>query len=283
MKDYAPKNLAHWIAYVFRGALIGIGGILPGISGGVLCVAFGIYKPMMEMFSHPLTGVKRYYKMFIPIAIGGLSGFFALSGLIASLLEAQSTVVISTFIGLILGVFPSLFREAGQEGRTYKAWIALVISTCLLTAFFMGLQLSQAITITPNLGWYLFCGVLWGGSIIVPGMSSSSLLLFLNLYQPLTDGISRFDLTVLVPFGVGVLGTVLLAARGVEALFKRHYSVTFHCIIGFVIASTLPIVPLSFISTSELITSVVCASIGFVIAYFMDKWGQSQDRNEDTD
>ena len=30
---------------VFQGALIGLGAVLPGISGGVLCVVFGIYKP----------------------------------------------------------------------------------------------------------------------------------------------------------------------------------------------------------------------------------------------
>ncbi|MCI6960714.1 MAG: DUF368 domain-containing protein, partial [Clostridiales bacterium] len=27
---------------------MGIGAVLPGISGGVLCVIFGIYQPMME-------------------------------------------------------------------------------------------------------------------------------------------------------------------------------------------------------------------------------------------
>lgn len=277
-KDYAPQNLAQFIAYIFRGALVGVGGILPGISGGVLCVAFGIYKPMMEVLSRPVTGIRRYYKMFIPIAIGGGAGFFGLSGLIASLLEAQSTIVISTFIGLILGVFPSLFREAGAEGRDKKSWIALGTSTTLLSAFFLTLHFSQSVTIIPNFAWFLFCGVLWGASIIVPGMSSSSLLLFLGLYQPITDGIARFDMVVLIPFGLGILATILLAARGVEQLFAKHYSITFHCIIGFVIASTLPIIPVSFDSNNELIISVVCGGFGWLVAYYMDRWGLKQEK-----
>lgn len=35
-----------------QGALIGLGAVLPGISGGVLCVVFGVYKTVMELFSH---------------------------------------------------------------------------------------------------------------------------------------------------------------------------------------------------------------------------------------
>ena len=32
-----------------QGAIVGTGAILPGVSGGVLCVAFGIYEPMMAL------------------------------------------------------------------------------------------------------------------------------------------------------------------------------------------------------------------------------------------
>ena len=48
--------LADWIVKIVFGALVGGGAILPGVSGGVLCVAFGIYRPMMELLSHPLKG-----------------------------------------------------------------------------------------------------------------------------------------------------------------------------------------------------------------------------------
>ena len=43
---FCIKNLI----LILQGAIVGTGAILPGISGGVLCVAFGIYKPMMELF-----------------------------------------------------------------------------------------------------------------------------------------------------------------------------------------------------------------------------------------
>ena len=42
---------------VLQGMLIGVGAVLPGISGGVLCVVFGIYKPVMELLSSPRLAV----------------------------------------------------------------------------------------------------------------------------------------------------------------------------------------------------------------------------------
>lgn len=272
-KDYAPKNGGQWVSLAIRGALVGVGGILPGVSGGVLCVAFGLYKPLMEVLANPFTQVKRHFQMLVPFLIGGVLGFVSLAKLIGELLQAESTVVISLFVGLILGVFPALFREAGQEGRGKREWVALACSTVSLTTFFMVLKYVQQVNITPNTGWFFFAGALFGIGVIVPGMSSSSLLIFLGLYEPMSSGIGSFHLPVLIPVGLGSVVTVLLLARGVKRLFDRHYALTFHCIVGFVIASTLPIIPTHFESTTQFIFSVLCAILGCVFAYGMDQWG----------
>ena len=70
-------------------------------------------------------------------------------------------------------------------------WIALIVSTLALLAFFYTLKFSTSTAVTPSFGWYIFCGALWGISLIVPGMSSSSLLMFLGLYQPMSAGIAQ--------------------------------------------------------------------------------------------
>lgn len=272
-QDYAPQNFMQWLAYVLCGMFVGVGGILPGVSGGVLCVAFGIYKPMMEVLANPFTGLKRYYKMFIPFVLGGAIGFIALAGAIGELFSQDSTLVTAAFVGLIFGVFPALFREAGQEGRDKSAWIALCCSTVFLTTFFVVLDSTQTLTITPNAGWFFFSGILFGVGVIVPGMSSSSLLIFLGLYGPMSAGIGQLNLEVIIPVGFGVVASVLLLARGVQKLFANYYAVTFHCIVGFVFASTVPIVPREFNSTQEAILSLVCCGFGFLLAYGMETWG----------
>jgi len=282
MQEQSPSNKQSaklFLVRVIQGAVIGAGAILPGISGGVLAVVFGIYQPMMAVLAKPFQNIKIYWKMFIPITIGWAIGFLGLAGAIAKVLSINATVVISLFIGLILGTFPSLFREGSKNGSTKGMWAALIISTAVLLAFFYTLKFSAQTTVTPSFGWFVFCGVLWGLSLIIPGMSSSSTLLFLGLYQPMSEGIATLNWHVLVPFAIGILGTVLLLARLVNLLFERHYGVAFYCVIGFVIASTIPIIPTSFSGVGEVLLSVLAVAVGFVASYFLERVGLKQPSN----
>ncbi len=275
-KDFSPKSTLEWLMLALKGAFVGVGGILPGVSGGVLCVAFGIYKPLMEVLANPFTGLKKHLNMFIPFIIGGGIGFVALAKVLGDLMEQESNLVISAFVGLIFGVFPALFREAGQEGRNKASWIALVLSTVLtmtMVGVFLILEHQDAVSVTPSFFWYFFSGMLFGVGVIVPGMSSSSPLIFLGLYGPMVAGIGAFDFAVLIPVGLGVLSSVILLARSVQKLFAKHYSITFHCIMGFVLASTLPIIPHEFVSLGEGISCLCMAVFCCGFAYYMDKWG----------
>ena len=51
---------------IFQGALVGVGAVLPGISGGVLSVIFGIYKPLMEFLSNPGKTFKIHFPRLFP-------------------------------------------------------------------------------------------------------------------------------------------------------------------------------------------------------------------------
>lgn len=60
---------------VLQGALIGLGAVLPGISGGVLCVIFGIYRPVMELLSDPRKNYKTHLPKLAPVFLGMAVGF----------------------------------------------------------------------------------------------------------------------------------------------------------------------------------------------------------------
>lgn len=52
------------IMYAIQGAIVGVGAILPGVSGGVLCVAFGIYEPMMALSKRSIFFTVVYLRLF---------------------------------------------------------------------------------------------------------------------------------------------------------------------------------------------------------------------------
>lgn len=273
-EPYAHMGIGLWLLRILHGALIGAGAILPGISGGVMCVMFGIYRPMMALLAHPFKSFRTYYKLFIPVLIGWAIGFFALAKAVNFLMETSSAVAVSLFIGLIVGMVPSLYHDAGKYGHGKTGWIATGVSFALLFSLLLYLQEGVKIDIDANLGWFLFCGAVWGLSLVAPGLSSSSILIFLGLYQEMTDGIGRFDLAVIGAVAGGILCTALLTARFVNRLFERHHTIAYHAILGVVAASTLMIVPLEFDGIGELLLSLVCAVAGFFAAWGMEKYGQ---------
>jgi putative membrane protein len=63
------------ILWIVQGFIVGLGAILPGVSGGTLCYAFGIYDQILEVLSNPFKGIKKHFKMLVFVGIGGVLGF----------------------------------------------------------------------------------------------------------------------------------------------------------------------------------------------------------------
>lgn len=263
------KSKVRWLILCCQGAIVGTGAILPGVSGGVLCVAFGIYEPMMALLAHPIKSFRRYYKMFIPFLIGWVSGFVLLARAVELLFEASSAVALALFAGLICGTIPELMKKSERSGPM-QSWSTFVIPMAVTFALLSFLQGSAISSVSPNGAWYMFCGAVWGLSLVIPGLSSSSILIFMGLYQPMTAGIARLDYTVILPLLGGLLITVLLSARLVNNLFEKHYALMSRIVLGVISPSTLMILPASFESAGSALILAVCFAAGFALARWMD-------------
>lgn len=258
---------------VVQGAFIGLGAVLPGISGGVLSVIFGIYKPIMELLSNPFKNFKTHVPPLIPVFIGGAVGFLGIANLLAFFLNKYPDPSVCLFIGLISGMLPSLFREAREEGVAKGSYVSLVVCMIVIFALLGGLNMAS-VEIEANFISYLFCGFCLALSVIAPGMSFSTLLMPLGLYTPFVDGIGHLDFQVLIPGGIGALVTVVCLAKAVNALFDHFYSLAFHGIIGIVIAATVMIIPFSSFTASVTgcIVNIICLVVGVIAALLLDKF-----------
>lgn len=272
------KNMgaARLLLRVLQGMLIGVGAVLPGISGGVLCVVFGIYKPVMELLSSPVKKFKTHVPRLLPVIVGGALGFLGVAKVLAFFLEKYPDPSVCLFVGLIGGMLPSLFREAGEQGRTRGSWVSMGTAFVLVLALLLGLNL-LSVTILPSFGWFLFCGFCMALSIIAPGMSFSTLLMPLGLYTPLVDGIGSLDVSVLLPAGIGAVVTILCLAKAIDALFNHFYNLAFHAIVGIVIAATIVIIPFGSFTASvgSAAVNTVCLVVGVIAALALDKFNQS--------
>ena len=256
------------ILWMIQGCIVGIGAILPGVSGGTLCYAFGIYDPLIEVLSNPFKGLKKHWKLLIFVLFGVAAGFVCFAGVTNWLLKWNKSVVMCVFVGLIAGTIPDIWKDAGSQGRGKGSIIALIVSCIGVTTLFYLLDHVLDLTIQPGFVGWLICGLFWGLSFIVPGFSSSTLLLFFGIYEAMSAGISQLDFNVLIPLGLAMLATLLLLSNLMKWVFAKHHAIISHCIMGFVIGTTLMILPSFHTSVTNIAIYLVSIVGGAVASYF---------------
>ncbi|NPV41950.1 MAG: DUF368 domain-containing protein [Anaerolineae bacterium] len=240
----APMNpVVDWIVRLVKGALVGIGAIVPGLSGGVLAVVFGIYEPMLRFLANIRVKFLENVRYFLPVGIGGVVGVVAFSAVVDYAFTYYPAQFTWLFIGFISGTFPSLFKTSGKQGRKSWHWF-LLAAIAVGTFYYMHwMETIQNVTLAPNVWLWLLSGLLMGLGLVVPGMSPSNFLIYLGLYQPMAAGIKSLDFGVLIPIIIGVVVCIVMLAKFFSWLFKKAYAFMYHLILGIVIGSTAAIIP----------------------------------------
>ena len=225
----------------------------------------------------------------MPVVLGVALGFWGLAKLVAFLFKDNSPIPLALFIGLILGTLPQLYKAAqkpqhgtalgAQEKRNNR--LSLVISFVALLAFlFLLSRQSSAQSLEPTLPWAFLSGVIWGFSLVVPGLSSSSILLFIGIYTKLMAGVKDLNFAIILPLIAGIALVAFFFARFVDRLYEKHHGIASNAVVGLVASSTLAIIlfpPPEYAVTSLLqgALSLAVMAVGFVAAHFLGKWGET--------
>lgn len=272
----APTHgVIDWTLRFIKGAFIGTGAILPGVSGGALAAVFGLYERIIGFLADLRKDFVANLLFFVPVALGGLFGLFVLAFPLDYFLVHAKVQVMWLFIGAIAGTLPALFREAGKRGR--RPWHLVLVGVVAVLAF-AGLLLARTylnVNMPLNFGTWVLAGVIFALGMIVPGLSPSNFLLYFNMYQPMTQGIKELDLGVIIPVGLGAVLCVLAFAKLVSMLLEAAYPIVFHVIVGIVIASTAIIVPTVdehlALDLPGAVVTVALAAVGLVVGLWMGR------------
>ena len=230
-----------WLSNALAGLLIGVACILPGASGGVLAVSFGLYRPMLDAVMHLPKHPNRSLRLLIPlgaaIALGIVLGALGLKGA----MQRQEQLMLFLFTGLILGGVPDLLHEAGQPWRaqwllSLAAGVLLALPLCLLgghSAAVEQLSVPQA----------LMTGLLEGVGTVVPGVSTSLVLIRLGWYQAYLRAVATLDAAQLGLIAAGFALSAAACMGLVQWLFDRHTAHAYHAVLGFVLVSVALVFP----------------------------------------
>lgn len=278
-ENQQKRTVVDWIVRLLKGVLVGIGFITPGLSGGVLAVVFSIYEPLMRFLGNLRDKFIKNVLFFIPIGIGGVIGVVAFSAVVDFAFQNYAAQFTWLFIGFITGTFPSLFKTAGKQGRKWWHWLVLVLTAGGTVFLMRWMESFRSVQISPSFFSWLMSGALIGLGVVVPGMSPSNFLIYVDLYQPMANGIRNLNLAVIIPLTLGLILCVLLFARLISWLFKKYYALMYHFILGMVVGSTIAIIPegvRGWVIAVSALLFVVGAIISFALAKLDEKYSREE-------
>ena len=254
---------------VVKGIFIGAGAIVPGVSSGVLCVIFGIYEKLLDAVLNFFKDIKQNIKFLFPIALGVGIGVLLFSNMLNYLLYEFPIQTKSILIGLIIGTIPSLIREVNEK-EAFKPqnvmYLLIALAIGIITVVLENRM--HIITNVDNMSimYLVMCGAIMSVGIVVPGVSSTIILMLLGVYSVYLQSVANLYLPVLIPLGIGLILGSIIVMKLTKKLLETYYSQTFYSIIGFTIGSIFVLLPQG-MTMIEQVLCVLCIILGVYISH----------------
>lgn len=272
------------IKLFLEGFIVGLGKIIPGVSGSVMAICFGIYERIVSSISN-FKEFKNNYKFMAIVGSGVFLAILVGSKMIRFLLINYFVYTMMLFIGMMIPGVLSLFKNVKNEQLTLKRAIICICLFLFLYILNIANFSSGAIVKESYIHQFIsliLCGILDAASTIIPGISGSALLMIVGYYETIITALANilsftdimFSVRVLVPFFIGMGIGLVLTSKLITYLFKNARVLTYMMIIVFAVFSIITLLGSVFdfiIDIKTLIFGIIFMGLGFVIAYVLEK------------
>lgn len=282
---------------IIKGMLIGIANVIPGVSGGTMAVSMGVYDKLIYAINNCFKKFKEAVVPVVPIGIGVVLGLGIFVYLLPFLLKQYPFPTSMTFVGLILGGIPALWKAYSSSLKEKKETIGPKHLVAFLTlmavaVIFSVLGEKETVEVFEVDGFMmlklLLVGMVASATMIVPGISGSLVLMILGYYTGVIYAVKSvleairtmnmetlvYALSVTIPFGIGVVLGIFAIARIIEFLFRKFPTITYSAIFGLILASPFAVlwkmgeVRLTFVTV---LIGLVLMILGALLAYRLDE------------
>lgn len=267
---------------IIKGFIIGLGKIIPGVSGAMLAITLGIYGKTIETISNIKQNKIENLKFLSKIGCGIMLSIILMSKIIVKCINEYYFPTILLFIGLIIGGMPKLIRQTKYKKKDF------IISVIILIIIFIFIKNVNMInnyqvklTLMDSLK-LIGVGIIDAISSIVPGISGTALLMMIGYYNIIISTFSSIlkinkiyqNLFILLPFGFGfIIGTFLISII-INYLLKKYNNLISQIITIFMTVTIIILVKDTFskpCTINQIIIGIVLLITGIIISLKMNQ------------
>jgi putative membrane protein len=230
------------IRVAVAGVLMGMANLIPGVSGGTMVLAMGLYQDFIDSVAD-ITSLRLSVRRIVFLGVLGgfaLAAIALLAKVILYLLFHYPVGMYALFIGLTLGGAPTIVRSL----RPIRADV--VIATIVGIALMVGvllLKLLQGGGFPHNTVMDVVAGVVGATTMVLPGVSGSYMLAVMDQYGRVVGAVDDRNLAIIIPVGIGVVVGIVGLAHLLKILLHRHERVTLGVLLGILLGSVAGLWP----------------------------------------
>lgn len=234
----------------------------------MFCVIFGIYEKLVNSVLNFFNDYKKNIKFLLPIVIGVIVGIILFGNILKTLFNNFYIPTCFCIIGFIIGGVPNLLKQ-----NTKKLDLNSVIF--LLFTLFLSLYLvvienesHNNLSINTSFGNLVLAGLFMSAGIIIPGVSSTVILMLFGIYEAYLSAVSSINIAILFPIAIGVIIGSFVFLKIMQFLLKHFAQYTYYAITGFTLGSIFVLFP-GFAYGLQGIISIVLFIISMKLSYKM--------------
>lgn len=256
-----------------KGFIIGIGKIIPGVSGAMLATIMGVYDKSIFYICNFKSNVKEGIRYLFPIGVGIVLSIILFSKIISMCLNKYYSITMLFFVGLIIGGFPFVINKVKK-----KDYFISVVSFSLFFLISV-FNINNSYVLRNNFidtVIYFFSGGIEAIGTIVPGVSGTALLMIVGTYDSIVYSIGNLtNFKIIFPFIIGITLFILLFVKLVDYLFRKYNDKMYAFILGVLVSSTVLLVIQVFkdkVIFLDVLIGIVFMFIGiFISSLFKEK------------
>lgn len=256
-----------------KGFIIGIGKIIPGVSGAMLATIMGVYDKSIFYICNFKSNIKEGIRYLFPIGVGIVLSIILFSKIISMCLNKYYSITMLFFVGLIIGGFPFVINKVKK--RDYFISVVSFSLFFLISVF----NINNSYVLRNNFidtVIYFFSGGIEAIGTIVPGVSGTALLMIVGTYDSIVYSIGNLtNFKIIFPFIIGIILFILLFVKLVDYLFRKYNDKMYAFILGILVSSTVLLVIQVFkdkVIFLDVLIGIVFMFIGiFISSLFKEK------------
>jgi len=238
------------IVQFFQGVAIGIALILPGLSAGTVILILGFYKQFIDDLS------SFHLRPYLPHLCGAAAGALTGVKVVGLLLVNHRDLLLAFLLGMVIASVRVILVRNGQVIRP-RPWTLILGPAAFAAAWFVFGNPAPGWTALPagSHQHFFIAGALAAATMILPGISGSSTLVMMNLYDDMIVAVNQWEWLKLAVFSTGGLLGIFVLARLLAALYRRYHDAVSLTLAGLILGATRSLLPTAF-STGVLLTAL---------------------------